>query len=45
MAINITAKEVDLLAPNVEAARNGLELSKKKLSNLSKSADSTLIFG
>jgi len=45
MAINITTKEVDLLAPNAEAARNGLELSKKNLSNLSKSADGTLIFG
>ena len=43
--MNITVKEVDLLAPNAEAAKNGRELSKKKLSKLSKSADGTLIFG
>ena len=43
--MNITAKAVDLLAPNAEAAKNGRELSKKKLSKLSKSADGALIFG
>ena len=43
--MNITSKEVELLAPNADAAKNGLELSRKKLSNLSKSADETLIFG
>ena len=43
--MNITAKEIDLLAPNADAAKNGFELSKKKLSKLSKSADGTLIFG
>ena len=43
--MNITAKEVELLAPNADAAKHGLELSKTKLSNLCKSADGTLIFG
>ena len=43
--MNITSKEVEMLAPNSDAAKNGLELSRKKLSNLSKSTDGTLIFG
>jgi len=43
--MNVKIKEVELLAPNAEAAKHGLELSKKNLSNLSKSADGTLIFG
>ena len=43
--MNVTVKAVDLLAPNAEAAKNGRDLSKKKLSKLSKSADGTLIFG
>ncbi len=44
--MNITTKEVELLAPNADAAKNGRDLySKKKLSQLSKSADNTLIFG
>ena len=42
--MHITAKEIELLAPNADAAKNGLELSKKKLSKLAQSADGTLIF-
>ena len=43
--IDITVKEVDLLAPNDSAAKNGRDLAKKKLANLQKSGDGSLIFG
>ena len=42
--MNITEKEVDLVAPNADAAKNGRGLQ-KKLANLRQSADGTLIFG
>jgi hypothetical protein len=42
--MNITEKEVDLVAPNTDAAKNGRGLL-KKLANLRQSANGTLIFG
>ncbi|MDR1154173.1 MAG: SWIM zinc finger domain-containing protein [Bacteroidales bacterium] len=42
--MNITEKEVDLVAPNADAAKNGRGLL-KKVSGLRQSADGTLIFG
>lgn len=44
--MNITTKDIELVAPNAEAAKNGRDLvAKKKLAQLSKSPDGTLIFG
>ncbi len=42
--MNITEKDVDLVAPNADTAKNGRGLL-KKLANLRQSADGTLIFG
>ncbi len=42
--MNITEKEINLIAPNADAASNGRGLV-KKLANLHQSVDGTLIFG
>lgn len=44
--MNISINEIESIAPNSDAAKNGRALyAKKKFSKLSKSADNTLIFG
>jgi hypothetical protein len=44
--MNITVQEIETLAPNAAAAKNGRDLvAKNKLSNLRISADSSLIWG
>jgi hypothetical protein len=42
--MNMTEKEIDLIAPNADAASNGRGLA-RKLANLHQSADGTLLFG
>ncbi len=44
--MKITSKDIELIAPNADAAKNGRDLfNKKKLDKLSQSPDGTLIFG